>query len=295
MVFSKHAASCDEARRIDLVSYLSSLGHEPAQIRNYDYWYLSPLRQEKTPSFKVNRRMNKWYDHGLGKGGNVIDFAILYNDCTVGEFLQMVGVNLSLHPPIPFCKQRQESKTETPIKLLGVKSLSSFVLLRYLHQRRVSVPVAQCFCKEVRYELNGRSYFSVGFKNNAGGYELRNALSKTSSAPKDITTIENGARYVNVFEGFFDFLSFKSVTLNQQQEKCSFLVLNSLSFFEKARPFMEKHECINLYLDRDKAGQNCTKYALLIGKKYQDKSALYNHYKDFNDWIVNIGKTSHDF
>ena len=62
--------SIDEARQIDMVEYLSKLGHSPSKIKNFDYWYLSPLREEKTPSFKVNRKLNCWYDHGIGKGGS---------------------------------------------------------------------------------------------------------------------------------------------------------------------------------------------------------------------------------
>lgn len=66
-----------EARKIDLVQYLSDLGFEPAKIRSNDYWYLSPLRQEKTPSFKVNRKLNVWFDHGIQKGGNLVNFGML--------------------------------------------------------------------------------------------------------------------------------------------------------------------------------------------------------------------------
>ena len=53
---------------------------------------------------------------------------------------------------------------------------------------------------------------------------------------------------------------------------------------------MEKHKVINLYLDRDKTGQNCTRYALSLSEKYKDRSNLYQHYKDLNDWLINIGK-----
>jgi len=42
---------CADAKQLDLVDYLASLGHQPAKIRNQDYWYLSLLREEKTPSF----------------------------------------------------------------------------------------------------------------------------------------------------------------------------------------------------------------------------------------------------
>ena len=56
-----------------------------------DYWYLSPLRLEKDPSFKVNRKLNVWYDHGIGKGGNLIDLGILLFNCSVSEFLEKLG------------------------------------------------------------------------------------------------------------------------------------------------------------------------------------------------------------
>jgi hypothetical protein len=54
-------------------------------VRNQDHWYLSPLREEKTPSFKVDRRINVWYDHGTGKGGDLIDFGTLFYRCTVEQ------------------------------------------------------------------------------------------------------------------------------------------------------------------------------------------------------------------
>ncbi len=50
--------NCEEANQIDLVDYLYSLGYHPQKIRNYDHWYLSPLREEKEASFKVNRQKN---------------------------------------------------------------------------------------------------------------------------------------------------------------------------------------------------------------------------------------------
>jgi hypothetical protein len=69
-----------------------------------------------------------------------------------------------------------------------------------------------------------------------------------------------------------------------------FAVLNSLSFFEKARPFMEHHEQIKLYLDHDLIGQNCTRYAMSLSKKYKDEGQLCKNHKDLNDWMMNIGK-----
>ena len=45
---------------------VSSVIRLPAKkINNNDYWYLSPLRNEKEASFKINRSKNTWYDHGI--------------------------------------------------------------------------------------------------------------------------------------------------------------------------------------------------------------------------------------
>lgn len=290
MEFRKTRASCAKARQMDIVSYLSSLGYESAKIRNCDYWYLSPLRDEKTPSFKVNCKLNRWYDHGIGKGGNLIDFAILYNNCTVREFLQTLGHNLSFHQPISTGFIKEHEDAVSPIKIIKESTLTSFILHRYLYQRRIPIEVAKLFCKEVTYELSGRQYFAIGFKNNSGGYELRNSFFKGSSAPKNITTVSNNAKEVAVFEGFFDFLSFMAISQTNKQIQTDFIILNSVSLFEKGRPFMEQHEVINLYLDNDKTGQNCTQYALSLSEKYKDKSGLYQHHKDLNDWMMNIGK-----
>lgn len=289
MNFSKKRLSVSEAKEIDIVHFLADLGYEPSKIRNNDYWYFSPLRDEKTPSFKVNRKLNRWYDHGLGKGGNLVDFAILYHGCTVSEFLQNLSGNLSLQKP-----SLQQSITrpepENQIKILGDFILSSTALLRYLQQRRIPVDIADRYCRQVRYELNGKVYYGIGFKNDLGGFEIRNPYFKASSSPKGITTIDNSAGEVIVFEGFTDFLSFKAIHQQDPEDRFDFVVLNSVSFFETARPFLEKHNTIRLYLDRDATGQNCSRYALSLSSKYKDESTLYQNHKDFNDWILNFGK-----
>ena len=70
--------NCEQANQMNLVDYLYTLGFNPSKIRNDDHWYLSPFRNEKDASFKVNKTKNVWYDHGIGKGGNLVDFATEY-------------------------------------------------------------------------------------------------------------------------------------------------------------------------------------------------------------------------
>lgn len=78
--------NCEQANQMDLVNYLTQLGHEPKKVRGKNHWYLSPLRKESTASFKVNQKLNVWYDHGTGEGGSLVDFGIKYFECSVAIF-----------------------------------------------------------------------------------------------------------------------------------------------------------------------------------------------------------------
>jgi hypothetical protein len=287
----KYLRSIEEIKAMDMVDYLSGLGYEPAKVRDVNYWYQSPLREEKDPSFKVNRKLNLWYDHGLGKGGNIIDFGILYYTCTVAEFLKQVNGLTSFQKHYqPLLKPESAEATENKITILQEGNLAALPLLRYLSYRHIPLDLARQFCKEIVYSLNGKTYYGIGFKNDSGGYEIRNPYFKASSSPKDITTMQNGSSDACVFEGFTDFLSFMVAHKNQLPRSTNFVVLNSVSLFEKARPFMEQHDAIRLYLDRDQAGQKLTQYALSLSDKYKDESHLYANHKDYNDWLVYTGK-----
>jgi hypothetical protein len=283
-----------EVREMDMVSYLSRLGHEPAEIKGSNYWYYSPLRSEKTPSFKVNRKMNRWYDWGEGKGGNLVDFGVLFHNCTVAELLQKLGASATLvNQKRPSAPENAKEEEKPQILIISVHSITSFPLLRYLQERRISQEIADQYCKEVRYELKGKNYYAIGFKNNAGGYEMRNEYIKAASSPKDITFIDNGANDVSVFEGYFNFLSYRTMYDKLKEPNRNFLILNSTSFFEKSLPLMQKHNKVHLYLDNDKTGQKFTQMALELDKqKFVDERKLYQKFDDLNDMLRNIGKAT---
>lgn len=285
MKAEQRISSYKEAKQIDMVDYLSGLGFKPAKIRGNDYWYLSPLREEKTPSFKVDQKINCWYDHGLGKGGNIIDFGILYFNCSSTDFLQKLNGSFFLHQPV---KTNSSKEIVAPkLTVLGDFILSSAHLTNYLARRKIPFEIADKYCREVRYQINDKVYYGIGFKTDSCTFEIRNPFLKSASSPKSITSFKNGCDEVAAFEGFFDFLSYKVL-----EEKCSYpkndyIVLNSLSFFEKSRTVLESYNQVKLYLDNDKAGQNCSRLALSLSNKYKDESGLYKNHKDLNDWLVN--------
>ena len=285
MGFRKKGLSCAEAKERDIVEYLSGLDIEPTRIKGNDYWYLSPLRTEKTASFKVNRKLNRWYDHSMGHGGNIIDFAVRYHDFTVGEFLRSLEADLSFQTP-RHISAKEQVLPEPGIMVQQQYPMVSTDLLNYLHERRISQRVADHYCKEVQYLFEAKRYYAIGFKNIAGGYELRNRYFKGSSTPKDISIIKNGAKALLLFEGFFDFLSYLTMMQKVTVTEQDFLILNSLSFFEKALPVMREYDYCRLFLDNDTAGQNCSRYACSLDGRFKNESSLYRNYKDLNDLLT---------
>jgi hypothetical protein len=282
--------TCELANSIDITLYLSSLGFQPKTTRNSDYWYFSPFRNERTPSFKVNTKLNCWYDHGLGKGGSLIDFGIMFHHCSVRELLAKLK-NLSFHPHLPAAQiPHSHAGEKSLLRIQSVNPISSPWLKAYLNERKIPSEIANQFCRQVSFELYNHPRIAIGFQNDKGGYELRSADFKGSSSPKDVTFVDNKSESVSVFEGFFDLLSW--YTMNPSEGQLSnFLVLNSLAFFEKERPLMDAYEKVNLFLDRDKAGIVATRKAVLLHPRYNDRSKLYKGYKDLNDKLTGIGIT----
>ena len=199
--------NCEQANQIDLVDYLHALGYDPKKIRGEDFWYFSPLRKEKEASFKVNRNKNVWYDHGLGKGGSLVDFVTEYYRCNLSEALQKIS---SFHPQKdlqntvarpPFHPNKNNvfpvsDSRETVIKIIAAKKpVQDLMLCRYLRQRRIEKSIADKYCYEVLFRVNNKDkdYRAIGFKNNAGGYELRNEYFKGSSSPKYVSYLNNNA------------------------------------------------------------------------------------------------------
>jgi hypothetical protein len=278
----------NQAKENDMVGFLSNLGYEPTRISGRNYWYLSPLRVEKTASFKINRTLNRWYDFGEGKGGNLVDFGILFYRCTISELLQKLNdTPLSLGSSNVQLKEKIEKPdSEHLIQIISTLQLSSFPLHQYLSYRRISPGIASKYCREVRYQIGEKIYYAIGFRNDAGGYELRNQNFKGSTSPKDSTYIDNGAKELAVFEGFFNFLSYQTIHEKQEHPNCNFLILNSASFFEKNLTKMQLHKRVHLFLDNDMTGQKCTLRAMEVDKQlFRDERHLYQKYNDLNDWI----------
>ncbi len=274
--------NCQEANRLSIISFLSSLGFEPKKISGNNYWYFSPIRDEKSASFKVDGSLNRWYDHGIGKGGKLVDLGIIVLNVTVCEFLkrmEQTGESFSFpkHEPRPI---------EQPI-IRKVKMLENKALIDYLESRSIPAAIAKHFCLEVYFMVKGKNYFAVAFKNNSNGIEVRNRFFKGSLGKKDITTIIGSTNKIVLFEGFMDFLSAQK-HLSAQMTQSSYIILNSVNQIGAAIREIRKFKSplIEVFFDNDKAGRDCLKTLSIEFPKVIDGSGLYSDAKDFNEFIV---------
>ena len=71
---------------VDILDYISQF--TDFTEKNGEYWALSPLKEENTPSFSVRKEENAFYDFSSGVGGNVLTFTRYYYKCGYAEAIE---------------------------------------------------------------------------------------------------------------------------------------------------------------------------------------------------------------
>jgi len=269
--------NCTEAKKVDIIGFLALNGFKPDYNQGVNYWYKSPLRNEKNPSFKVNSFKNLWFDFGIGEGGDLIKLICLLFKVDNSDALKILSRNqYSNH-------QTDLNSEESKVIITNVKELSNIQLINYLDSRKIKSHIAKKYCKEVSFKLKDRNFYAIGFQNDSKGYELRCKYFKGSCTPKDVTLIKNNADILLVFEGFIDFLSWFDCKLFFVGDH-DYLILNTLSFLNKSKALIKEYNEVLLFLDNDEAGKKAA--AELIGSslsKCIDMSMGYSEFKDLND------------
>lgn len=278
---NKEPFNMKTARDISITKVLYDIGLEPVRVINESQWYLSPLRKERKPSFKVNTLLNRWYDFGEQVGGNIVDLVIQVYGFTPGEalkYLSKYNVSSSLSS---FDQQKQSNQ----IELLDVKLIEHKALREYMSSRCVREDIYQEYCKEIHYRVRDKRYFAVGFENQSGGYELRSKFFKGCIGKKDISYLKNNSSRLLVFEGFIDYLSLLGHGENLKEDDT--IVLNSVGNVRKIYSLLDNYSLTSLYLDNDEAGNKYTKNLLELAKrKISDLRHNYDGFKDLNEFLI---------
>ena len=284
---------CSQAKQIRIDEFLAQLGYSPAKVSTRRITYRSMLAQsgDRSPSFQVSVDGHAYHDWSTGFCGNIIDLAMrILGTTSVSTALayidEVMGHPTIVTPPKSFSFRQRE---QSAIDILSVEHLSAPALLHYAWVRGISSDVIKAYCSEVHYRINGgREYYSIGWANASGGWELRNAYSKLSTTPKDITVVNDlcGCTML-LFEGFFDFLS--AVRLRWfRPNSMNAVVLNSTALLDRAIHVLQDASRIICLLDNDDSGRRTTERIMQACSQAEDHSHLYSRYNDVNDALPSI-------
>lgn len=277
--------NCSQAKEISIIEFLQSQGIKPARKYAKHFWYLAPHRSENNPSFVVNLKQNIWYDKSENTGGDLLDLVkLMFCTNTAGALEK-----LSQNEIKPFSFDRQNLNDTPGIHIKHTQPIQNAALIQYLNIRHIPLQLAKLYLVEAYYTTNNspKQFFSLAFRNDLGGYHLRNAKFKGIAAPGYFTSMIGSSQdQLNVFEGVFDFLS-AMIHLNARRLKYDSIILNSNVHIDKALSLLRDHKQINCFLDNDESGRSTLERIRQAHKNVVDYSqTIYQGFKDFNEFII---------
>ena len=278
----------DQAANQNLLEYAKNNGLKLDQRHSDEVYFFSPFRSETKASFCINVTKNKWFDHGLGQGGDLIELVRLMHG--LPSRVAALGYLNSTQVGRP----RKTAIVRIPEKkpLPAIKPLTNPILLDYAGSRGISAGVAGQWLGEVYYRpaTQDRRVFALAFGNDAGGIELRNAKFKGCLGTKAMTTLRvraNTMGAISVFEGVFDFLSWIEHQGHADLPH-DVVVLNSTVCVDHCIDLVTttNYTHVHLYLDDDPTGHESTARIRegVRGPVIVDHSGLYRGQKDYSKY-----------
>ncbi|MFT4222345.1 toprim domain-containing protein [Dysgonomonas sp.] len=275
--------------RYSIREYLAGLNIYPAKDKGYYGMYHSPFREDSNASMKVDYDKNLWIDYGSNEGGTLIDLVMRIENCTNGEAMRKLEQHLSGTNSFSFQGNNLlPTERESAIAIQSVKFIENPALIAYLKERNIDIDIAKQCCREVHYSVGGKPYFAIGFKNDSGGYVLRNKYFKgcTSSDITTHTSIDTGNKETClVFESFTDYLSYLTLKKTDRPKQDA-VILNSVHNLSRAMDFIKSHKQVYIYLDNDNPGKQATLSIQQSCPNVSDQSVKYADYKDLNEYLI---------
>lgn len=284
-----------KVKEMSIYDFLTTVGCQPARNGKTYALFRAPYRKDNHPSLWVNKVRNTWCDLATGQYGDIADLGVALYHITD---LRAVISNLERFSPFPLFQGTTSDRIikheirNSGFQDIDVRPLTDWRLLQYIRSRCIDVEVAKKYCMEVHYTTNDRPYFSIGFENVAGGYELRNQYFKGCISPKNISIIQEtpNKEVCYLFEGFFDFLSFLTLHLHADTiefaQDMNYIVLNSVTNVDRAIPELLEYKTVVGCLDNDNAGRDAMLRISEHHPNVHDASGVYADFKDFNEFLI---------
>jgi DNA primase len=280
--------NCEKIKgKVSIRTVLESFNLFPVKENGKTGFYFALDREEKVPSLSVDYINNKAFDFGTGKNYDIISIVQQINKTSVSDALKYLE-KFNFQPQE--IDQKEEVRSNAKYEIIQVKEVKHPALVQYLKYRNVCDQIH--FVKEIHYQINGKKFFGIGFVNDSGGYEIRNKYTKICLGKKDVTLIISGMdckREVKIFEGFFDFLTYRNIQRGAN-EVSDYLVLNSTAMLFKAEELLKKYNIISLFLDNDSNGRLITDKLFNQYNDVRDCASIYTGFNDLNEWFCSSGR-----
>ena len=277
--------NCKQANEnISIREILESFSLFPSKDNRRTAFYLAFDREEKTPSLSVNFEKNTAFDFGTGAKYDNVSLVQGIKKCSVSEALEYLK-RFDYSLPTKEEIETNNFKPKSGYQIFEIKEVEHPSLIDYLKSRKLDSLKSEL--KEIHYELNGKNYFGLGFKNDSDGYEIRNPYIKLCLGKKDLTSIKNHSKILRIFEGFADYISFKILEKSLEKEPSDYIILNSVSMISKVKNQLENYQSVELFLDNDRTGDSVTEILKKQNSNVLDERILFKNHKDLNEFLIN--------
>ncbi|RZJ23711.1 MAG: hypothetical protein EON51_02195 [Acinetobacter sp.] len=271
----KHIAN-DIINQVTLHELLEKLGFKPSLHLGNEIIYhgvFNAAEKEIRNTLSINNELGVWFDKGLARGGNILDFGITYwkNTAIDEVILQISKLCLSTANDEVHFKGTGRKRKAIKIPNYHIKEIKSIglnpLICTYLHAEGLLDP-SNKYLKEIYYYLidekgTRKDFFSAGWQNENGGWEVRSWYYSGCIGCRGISFIAGNVDSLILFENFEDYCKYLKETNSIHS---SILILNSLDFlntaihraskFSSIQPFFSCNELTARFLNEVKQLKN---------------------------------------
>jgi hypothetical protein len=276
--------------RINMISFIENLGFKPSgPHRNNKAQFLSPLREEKNPSFSVGYYNGKWRwrDWATGEHGNIIEFVKKFYNVDFKEAIRILKKEVAPSvPDKPLQKSNDKYSDKDWVKKMYQRAIRN---LGKADLRKIERFFEG---KKVKYykEMGAILYFSKTYKkvyvaiplpspDNIVGLECRelNGDHRISLGHKDVWLFKRDVSKILVTESVLDALAGEIFLKDKEISLCS---INGVGNIERIKGVIDtlKPKKVIFALDNDKPGYEALNKGIQLLKGFSVRKSFLNTY-----------------
>lgn len=292
----------EQANTIAISEILKNLYLKPAYENEHEAMYVSPIRNTRTATFRVDKITNTWFDPVIAKEGGIIELACQYlkyrkQDHTIHDALRWLEIMSGRAPGIKAVMIAKSERSAKDLDLVSVGPLEDPALIGYLAIHAITPETAAHYLEEVTVLDNksGKRFMALGFRNDHDDYELCSPQFKGCLGLTDVTFIRGTVFEPLVIDIFKDCIGFLTAVENNNGKPLSndVIVLNSMANLDKTAPFFNVpyYQFAHSWMDNDAEGITATRllsefFKTLGTIRHKPQNYIYEGHENFNAWYA---------